>query len=123
MPILSGKDWAWNFFDLLVILVSLADAIIELWLLTSVQVRVFRLFLIFRYLRGIRVVRLFRYISALQVLTLAIIATLGSCLERLFSRAIELKGWPGPSPSWSSSSIALGSSLRQLAGKASPKSS
>ena len=71
-----GTDWAWNFFDFLVIALSVLDIVLEYSFRASVsagQVRVFRVLRIFRYVRSIRVVRLFRYISALQVLTLSIL--------------------------------------------------
>eukprot|EP00435_Cladocopium_sp_Y103_P060603 s1305_g22.t1 len=75
-----GSDWAWNAFDFFVIALSVLDVILGYALISSGQVRVFRILRIFRYLRTIRVVRLFRYISALRVLTLSILGTMSSFL-------------------------------------------
>ncbi|CAK9080856.1 unnamed protein product [Durusdinium trenchii] len=74
-----GRERWWNLFDLLIIVLSLLETVLDLWAaaeaansgnqaLSPSQLRFARSIRLARALRGIRVMRLLRYVSALRTL-------------------------------------------------------
>ncbi|CAK9086705.1 unnamed protein product [Durusdinium trenchii] len=84
-----GEDATWNFFEFLIIIVSVVDVALD-FVTTAIssnlntgQLRLVRSIRLARALRSMRVMRLFRYVSALRTLVLSIISTMGSLLWTL----------------------------------------
>eukprot|EP00913_Durusdinium_trenchii_P028695 g26911.t1 len=91
--ILGGRGWR-NLFDLLIIVLSLLETVLDLWAaaeaansgnqaLSPSQLRFARSIRLARALRGIRVMRLLRYVSALRTLVLSIMSSMASLMWTL----------------------------------------
>ncbi|CAL1128628.1 unnamed protein product [Cladocopium goreaui] len=85
-----GRERWWNLFDLLIIIVSVLETILDFWAtsessqhVSASQLRFVRTVRLARALRGIRVMRLLRYVSALRTLVLSIMSSMASLLWTL----------------------------------------
>lgn len=85
-----GRERWWNLFDLVIIMVSLLETILDFWAssesnqsVNASQLRFVRTVRLARALRGIRVMRLLRYVSALRTLVLSILSSMASLLWTL----------------------------------------
>jgi len=84
-----GIEKMWNWFDLIVVALSLFEVVVEL--LSAVlfaqmdanQLRVMRLARLARTLRGVRVVKLLKYIGSLRTIIFSIVSTMGSLMWTL----------------------------------------
>ena len=92
-----GADGHWNIFDLVIILLSVMETVLDFWAASqsSSQVelshlRVMRFMRLARTLRGIRVIRLLRYVSALRTLVFSILNTMKSLLWTLVLLCLQL---------------------------------
>ena len=74
-----GPEYRWNIFDLLIIVISVADMILDRVAEGNhANLRLFRSIRLARALRTFRVFRIFRHVSALRTLVLSIVSTMGS---------------------------------------------
>lgn len=89
-----GRERWRNLFDLLIIVLSLLETVLDLWAaaeaansgnqaLSPSQLRFARSIRLARALRGIRVMRLLRYVSALRTLVLSIMSSMASLMWTL----------------------------------------
>lgn len=88
-----GQERWWNLFDLIIIVLSLLETALDLWVALSngdgnqtvspSNVRFARIVRLGRALRGIRVMRLLRYVSALRTLVLSILSSMASLMWTL----------------------------------------
>lgn len=84
-----GSDSGWNFFDLVIVAVSVADVIVDYWskvlseTIVMEELRVLRSLRFVRAVRSIRIIRIFRYMAALRTLVLSIVSTMASLLWTL----------------------------------------
>ena len=78
-----GREKWWNWFDLMIICLSIMEALIDFWVgvtassqgVSPQHLRFVRTVRLARALRGVRVMRLLRYVSALRTLVLSIMST------------------------------------------------
>lgn len=74
-----GPEYRWNIFDLVIILISVVDAILDrVAEEKQANLRLFRSIRLARALRTFRVFRIFRHVTALRTLVLSIVSTMGS---------------------------------------------
>jgi len=74
-----GPEYRWNIFDLVIILISVVDAILDRVAEEKQgNLRLFRSIRLARALRTFRVFRIFRHVTALRTLVLSIVSTMGS---------------------------------------------
>ncbi|CAK9053178.1 Sodium channel protein type 11 subunit alpha (NaN) (Sensory neuron sodium channel 2) (Sodium channel protein type XI subunit alpha) (Voltage-gated sodium channel subunit alpha Nav1.9), partial [Durusdinium trenchii] len=87
-----GRERWWNFFDLVIILLSLFESVLDFWVestssasqgVSASHLRFVRTVRLARALRGIRVMRLLRYVSALRTLVLSIMSSMASLMWTL----------------------------------------
>lgn len=89
-----GRERWWNLFDLLIIVLSLLESALDLWVAASTSagqsqpvspshLRFARSVRLARALRGIRVMRLLRYIGPLRILVLSIMSSMASLMWTL----------------------------------------
>jgi len=74
-----GPEYRWNIFDLVIILISVVDAILDrVAEEKQANLRLFRSIRLARALRTFRVFRIFRHVTALRTLVLSIVSPMGS---------------------------------------------
>lgn len=89
-----GRERWWNLFDLLIIVLSLLESALDLWVaaansagqsqpVSPSHLRFARSVRLARALRGIRVMRLLRYVSPLRILVLSIMSSMASLMWTL----------------------------------------
>lgn len=84
-------DWAWNFFDFVMVFISLIEVIVHIatsWIARGQReglrnVSILRMVRVIRVVRVLRVIRLIRFFRSLRVLVHAIFHTLRSCVWAL----------------------------------------
>ena len=92
-----GADGHWNVFDLIIIMLSVVETVLDFWAASQSasqvelsHLRVMRFMRLARTLRGIRVIRLLRYVGALRTLVFSILNTLKSLLWTLILLCLSL---------------------------------
>jgi len=82
-----SADWVWNLLDVILVLCSLMEVIVDIIFVTGVKVnsvdnmsnlRIIRVMRMTRLIRSFRIPRIIRFVSALRLLVYSIVATLRS---------------------------------------------